>query len=149
MDETTYGILIFLGLAIIFLGLGVLFFFIRKKFQKKIALQKQVCTSVTNATVIKMERKAVKYSDDYSYSWYSTYEYYVDGVRCEKESSVGNSKMLLEEGQKTELRYNPNNPEEIYVPAEKVESSLRLYTIFSVGFGVSGFLFGVILLFLF
>lgn len=140
MNNTTYGILVMGGIAIIFLGVAALFFVIRKNSKKKIDLLKQLCTNITPATVIKMDRKRFSHSDYYTYVWYPTYEYYVYGVRCEKESSVGNSKKLFEEGQQTELYYNPNNSEEIYVPAEKIESRLTLYTIFSLGFGMCGFL---------
>lgn len=149
MSDRTIITLGMVGAAIICWALAVLFFVIRSNAQKKIALQKRVCVNVTNATVIKMVQRRIDRSDVRSYTWHPTYEYYVNGVRYVEERKSGSEKKLFEEGQQIEIRYNPNNPEDVYVPAEQQEKGLTKFTVLAVGFFASGFLaIGMLILFL-
>lgn len=139
MSKKTIATLAFVGGAIVCWLLGVLFLVLRGNSQKKFELQKQACTNETTATIIQMDKRRIKRGDAHSYCWFPTYEYYVDGVRYVKESSVGEDKKLFEEGEQTEINYNPDNPEEVYIPAEKIERVVTIFTILSVGFFAAGF----------
>lgn len=137
MDEKTVGILVFGLLTLVCWILIPIFYAIRKNLQKKFALQKQACSTVTNATIIKMVKRRMKKGETYSYCWFPTYEYFAGENRYETESSVGNRKKLFEEGQQTELHYNPNAPEEIWVPEEKADNLVPIFKIFLIGYGVA------------
>ena len=138
-----------IGITILSWLLGALFFWLKGNAQRELASRQKVCTNMTDATVIQMDRKRVKRSDSYSYCWYPTYEYYADDVRYEKESTTGYGKKMFEEGDTIELYYNPDNPVEVYIPVEKEEDITTIFLILAIGFFVAGFIPPVILFFIF
>lgn len=149
MDERTYGILVLSVIVVVFGALGVIFAVLRNHSKKKFDQKKRICRNGTNATVVRIVKKRIRRSDMDSFSWYPTYEYYVNGIRYEKESTFGNKKKLFQEGQLVEIYYNPANPEEFYVPAEKAEGSVMIFTIFAVTYIAIAIIILIVMLVLF
>lgn len=68
------------------------------------------------------------------------YRYYVDEKQTESfeaEGYIGDGKKIFDEGQGVVLYYNPDQPEEIYVPEERQEYMVAILNILSIGFEVS------------
>lgn len=147
MKKNTKMILIFVGGAILFWLIGVLFFVIQVHMKKSLEETKEICTDFTYATVIEMEKTYETEFDDYYY--YPTYEYFVDDVRYEIETGNGSNRRMFDEGEEVELYYNPDNPEEVYIPGEQQEIELIIFNVIGVvciigGFIVLGVMFGVV-----
>ena len=118
---------------------GVIFF-ARGEVKERIERRKEVCIELTEATIIEMNKTRKRINGEYRNRWNPIYEYYVDGVRYEKESSNYYKYGVFEEGDQLDLYYNPDDPEEIYIPAEKPEDTAMLLMIMAVVFFLAGFL---------
>ncbi len=140
MKKRTIKILIFVGIALLFWILSGILFGARGKVQGNIERQKEVCNELTDATVIQVKRTREKVNGEYVFRWHPVYEYYVDGVRYEKESTSYYKLGVFEEGDQVDIYYNPDNPEEMYVPAESPEKVVMILTILMVAFFFAGFL---------
>ena len=69
-------------------------------------------------------------SDDMrKYSWFPTVKYQVGDETIEKRFDYGNAKPKYKEGQKVEIYYNPQKPEDFYISGEKVQQTVgRVFT---------------------
>ena len=75
-------------------------------------------------------------------SYYPVFTYTVNGNTIHKISSVGYAKPIYTVGQQITIRYNPDNPNEFYIP-EKIHN--KLIAALSVA-GISCIIFAVIAL---
>ena len=140
MNSKKIIILSFVGGALLFWFICGILFLARGKVQEHIERQKEACTELTDATIIEMNKTRKRINGEYRNRWNPIYEYYVDGVRYEKESSNYYKYGVFEEGDQVDLYYNPDDPEEIYIPAEKPEDTVTLLMILAVAFFLAGFL---------
>ncbi len=140
MNKKKIIILSFVGGALLcWLICGILFF-AKGKVQENIERQKEVCIEVTDGTIIRMKKTTREINDKYVARWIPIYEYSVDGVRYEKESTSDYKRGVFEEGDQVDIYYNPDNPEEVYIPAENPENTVMILTILMVAFLFAGFL---------
>ena len=140
MNKKTIIVMAFLGGVLLCWLISGILFFARGKVQENIEKRNEVCTEVTDATIIQLKKFRKKVNDKYVNRWRPVYEYYVDDVRYEKESTGYYKNGVFEEGDQMEIYYNPENPEEMYIPAEKAEDSVMILTIIMVAFFLAGFL---------
>lgn len=140
MRQLILNFLVFLGISIAFFGIAVILFLVKKRQKKKFEELRKRCSIKVDATIIKMERCIMLRSDPHSVSWVPTYRYYVDENQTESfetKGLVANRKKIFDEGQRVVLYYNPDQPEEIYVPEEGPEYVVAILNILSIVFGVS------------
>ena len=140
MSELVLIFFAFLGFSIVFFAIAVILFYIKKRQKKKIEELRKRCSKKADAIVAKIERRILLRSDPSSYTWVPTYRYYFDEKQTEPfeaEGYIGNGKKIFDEGQRVVLYYNPDQPEEIYVPEERPEYMVAILNILSIGFGVS------------
>ena len=140
MSKKRIIVLAFLGGVLLSWLISGILFYARGKVQENIEKRDEVCTELTDATIIRVKKIRKKVNDKYVNRWRPVYEYYVDDVRYEKESTGYYKNGVFETGDQTEIYYNPDNPEEMYVPAEKTEDSVLILTILMAAFFFAGFL---------
>ncbi len=145
MSKKRIIVLAFLGGVLLSWLISGILFYARGKVQEHIEKRDEVCTELTDATIIRVKKFRKKVNDKYVNRWRPVYEYYVDDVRYEKESTGYYKNGVFEAGDQMEIYYNPDNPEEMYVPAEKTEDSVLILTILMVAFFFAGFLVLVIM----
>lgn len=140
MNKKMIIILSFVGGALLFWIISGILFFAKGKVQENIERKKEVCIELTDATIIQMKKTTRKSNDKYVERWIPVYEYYVDGVRYEKKSVNDYKNGVFEKGDQVDIYYNPDNPKEVYVPAENPENSVMILTILMAIFFLGGFL---------
>ena len=140
MSKKRIIVLAFLGGVLLSWLISGILFYARGKVQENIEKRDEVCTELTDATIIRVKKIRKKVNDKYVNRWRPVYEYYVDDVRYEKESTGYYKNGVFETGDQTEIYYNPDNPEEMYVLAEKTEDSVLILTILMAAFFFAGFL---------
>lgn len=118
-----------------------IFFYVLYNIDKK----KGTCTCKTTATVREIQEdkknwydvdfvlRRYQYSGD-RHSSYPVYEYYVNGINIRRRGNVGIKEDDFYPGQTVELYYNPENPDEIYVPQEAEFVIAKRYLIFALLF---------------
>lgn len=140
MNKKTVMILAFVGGALLsWLVCGILFF-AKGKVQESIETQKEMCTELADGTVVQVNKNRRKVNGEYVNRWTPIYEYYVDDVCYEIESEGYYKNGVFEEGDQVDIYYNPEDPEEVYIPAENSESTSMILTILMVVFFLAGFL---------
>lgn len=139
MNKKKVMVLAFVGGALLCWLISGILFFARGKVQEGLERQKEVCIELTDATVIRLDKTREKVNDEYVYRWSPVYEYYVDDVRYEKESTSYYKRGVFEEGDQVDVYYNPEDPEEVYIPAENSENAVMILMILVVAFLVAGF----------
>lgn len=102
------------------------------------------CTCLTTGKIIDNVQREVRDSDNhYRRYYYSLCEYYVDGIRCVRETKVGSMNPKFEIGQVVQVHYNPKNCHEGYIDGE------ASYKVLGIVLLVIGFLIGLLLLIFF
>ena len=117
------------GLLLGFWGLAVIMYVCSKSSLTKIEERKKDCVTETTATVQDIKEECVKIVDDYNYTWYPIYQYYVNGESVVQKSEFGGYKDTFQKGQQVILYYNPENPNEIFVPEEKPDTAAKIFQI--------------------
>ncbi len=139
MNKKRIIILAFLGGVLLCWMISGILYFARGKVQANAEKRNAVCTEVTDATIIRLKKFRKKVNDKYVNRWKPVYEYYVDDVRYEKESTGYYKNGVFEEGEQLEICYNPDAPKEMYVPAEETKDTAMVLTIIMVAFFFAGF----------
>lgn len=127
-------------------GMAAIMYVCYKRSITKIEERKADCVAETTATVQDIKEVWIEIVDDYSYTWYPIYQYYVNGEQIVLQSEFGGAENTFQKGQQVTLFYNPDNPKEIFVPEEKPETVSRIFKIMSVVCAAMGFL--VIIIFI-
>lgn len=125
-----------------FWGMAAIMHICDKHGTARIEERKADCVAETTATVQDIKEVCVRIVDDYSYTWYPIYEYYTNGELVVQQSEFGGAQNTFQKGQQVTLYYNPNNPQEIFVPDEKPETASKIFRIMSV----VCFIFGVLVI---
>lgn len=113
--------------GVMFLCIGVGLLFREKK-------KRSACTQPVIATVVDVQHQAVGASvyagsgETNTMSWFSVYEYTVNGTSRRKQAFMGTAKPEVSIGQKVELYVNPECPDEFYCPTEKTASVRKVFT---------------------
>lgn len=140
MSKKMIIVLSFVGGALLFWLVSGILFFARTKVQENIEEKKEVCIEFTQGTIIQMKKITERSNGEYVKRWVPIYEYEIDGVRYERESSNSYKNGAFEEGDKVDIYYNPDNLEELYIPAENPENTVMILTILTALFFIAGFL---------
>ena len=128
------------GLLLGFWGMAALMHVLCKHSMAKIEERKAACVTVTTATVQEIKEVRTRNVDEYNYSWYPIYQYYVNGEMIVQQSEFGSGQDTFQQGQQVTLYYNPDNPKEIFVPEEEPETAAKIFNIMYVLFTICGFL---------
>lgn len=93
------------------------------KLKKKLRQRKEDCSIATEGTIVKVIKKYVRTSDSPSsrYMYFPVYEYIANGEKITVKSEYS-AYTAQQVGTQVELYYNPHNPTEIYVPADKADT---------------------------
>lgn len=94
------------------------------KLKKKLRQRKEYCSIATEGTIVEVIGKYM-HTNNYSnrHMYFPVYEYMANGEKVTTKSEYGkNSRSACQVGTKVELYYNPHNPTEIYVPADKADT---------------------------
>lgn len=108
-------------IGVIFVGVSVFLYFNNKRLN-------EVCTTAVEATYI---RDNIRYEED-SYLYCPVFEYYAGEIKYTVEFSTctGNSRYI--EGQKVNVLYNPDKPEE-YILADQKPSNIISFVFGGLG----------------
>lgn len=137
-------IAIVIGVSCLFWIIAAILFVCAKGVDRRISESKKDCVEKTTATVVDVEEVYKRNVDTYNYTWYPTYEFYVNGERVVQKSVIGTGKNSVQTGQQTILYYNPENPHMIYVPAENQTSVSTILKIIGIAFVICGCLVEII-----
>lgn len=94
------------------------------KLKKKLKQRKEDCSIATEGTVVKAIKKYVRTGDSPNrHMYFPVYEYTGNGEKITVKSEYGtHTPAAYQVGMQVELYYNPHNPTEIYVPADKADT---------------------------
>lgn len=110
---------------IIVLAVAAVFFMYARRLSRGNKSNLNRYSAVTKGKVMRQWTKEMPLEKGgVSTTWYTDYSYSVDGVTYEKCSDVGSYRKLFEDGAEVVIRYVPDNPEEIYIPAENAGDML-------------------------
>lgn len=91
------------------------------------------CTKKVVATVVDIKQEDLNHSptntgEPQLQTYYTVYEYTVNGILRRKKAFVGTAKPEVSIGQKVEIFVNPNNAEEFYFPLEKDTKIAKIFS---------------------
>ena len=115
--------------GIIFIAGGI-FIYIHSEHLKK------VCTTSTQATIVDFKQEIDDESNNVSY--FPIIEYEVNGKKYNKTHSTSDSMHKYSVGQKINILYNPDNPDEYYIEGDGSDNIVS-FICFGVG-GIVSFL---------
>lgn len=136
------------GLLLVFWGLAIIMRVCFKRSMAKIEKRKAACAGQTTAVVQDIKRVRVRVSDDYSDAFYPVYEFYINGERVVQQSDFSINPRKIQKGQHVTLYYNPDSPDEIFVPEEGPDAGAKVFKIMYVIYCISGWviiIFGLVL----
>lgn len=140
MDDKTLFIVIF---GSVFCGLGLVFSLVALGIKGSLKNKLKNCTSQTSGTIIDLKRHSSGSSGNHQTSYHPVIQFVTEnGKTIVKESSFGGSKTRYQIGQNIKLFYNPDNPDEFYMPDDNIPKILTL--VFSL-VGIGMILLGVII----
>ena len=117
--------------------------FFMLRYSLKVKKRKEGCSIAAKGTIVKVIKEYNRLGDSASrHIYYPVYEYMANGEQITVKSKYGLfSSKVYQVGMQVELYYNPQNPEEFYVPSDKAGSRIQ------TGFfwGGLGFLFAAVL----
>lgn len=116
---------IMLILGVVFVMTSISIFFRNKKVRVN-------CTKKVVATVVAIEQEDLNQTltnngEPQLQTYYTVYEYTVNGVLRRNKAFVGTAKPEVSIGQKVEIFVNPNNAEEFYFPLEKDTKIAKIF----------------------
>lgn len=134
------GILVPIGIIGVFLI--EIFWLSRSEKRTRDALEelKSRTTYAVNATVAEISYRRIKVSRDYNIYYYAVYN--VAGYLIKSPVSI--SRNLFKPGQTVRVYVNPYNYNEIYVPEEKPDRTIRIYHTIKVCLIIGCFVTGVL-----
>ena len=147
MDDKTLFIAVFGG---IFCGLGLIFLLVAIVIASSQKNKMKVCTSKAIGTIIDVKQRTSISHEHSSSNYYPVIQYVTaDGRTIVKESSFGGSKSTYKTGQEMRLLYNPSNPDEFYMPDDKIPKILKLvFSLVGVGMLLIGSITSILVYFL-
>ena len=105
--------------------IGIVFFIIGTSIRRNRKKKERICTSQTYGKVVDLVRRESRDSDgNYSASWHPVFEYHIGGSTFLKESNFGRSQAKFAIGQIVDIYYDPENPNQFYVPEETLPNTL-------------------------
>ena len=139
MSETLLFAIIFCGvwalIGIVFLTMGIVMYRNEKKL-------KENCTEMTYGTVTDIIRNVARdEKGSYNDSFNPLFEYNIGELKYIKESSYGTPQPQYAIGQKVEVYYNPENPNEFYISGETFRKEFAMW--FSVA-GIASIMIAII-----
>ena len=116
---------IMLILGVVFVMTSISIFFRSKKVRAN-------CTKNVVATVVAIKQEDLNQTpantgEPQLQTYYTVYEYTVNGILRRKKAFVGTAKPEVSIGQKVEIFVNPNNAEEFYFPLEKDTKIAKIF----------------------
>lgn len=116
---------IMLILGVVFVMTSISIFFRSKKVRAN-------CTKKVAATVVAIKQEDLNQTltnngEPQLQTYYTVYEYTVNGVLRRNKAFVGTAKPEVSIGQKVEIFVNPNNAEEFYFPLEKDTKIAKIF----------------------
>ena len=90
------------------------------------------CTKKVVATVVAIKQEDLNQTpantgEPQLQTYYTVYEYTVNGILRRKKAFVGTAKPEVSIGQKVEIFVNPNNADEFYFPLEKDTKIAKIF----------------------
>ena len=112
-------------LGVVFVMTSISIFFRNKKVRVN-------CTKKVAATVVAIKQEDLNQTltnngEPQLQTYYTVYEYTVNGVLRRNKAFVGTAKPEVSIGQKVEIFVNPNNAEEFYFPLEKDTKIAKIF----------------------
>ena len=122
-------------LCAVFVILGVIFLAMGINMNIADAELKRVCTEQARGVVADYYSTVSHEGDEEYEEWrhYPIFEYEVDGQVYRAQSPVGKGDKRFDVGARVAVHYNPANPEEFFVPADKYTAKTGGL---NIGFGV-------------
>lgn len=119
----------FMGFIFLCIGIG-LHFANKRKYS--------ACTQPVLATIIDIRKENIENSSFTEYepkiaSWFSVYEYAVNGITFKNKAFVGTAKPEAAVGETVSILVNPENPEEFFCPSEKRKKLQLIFTAVGAG----------------
>lgn len=116
---------IMLILGVVFVMTSISIFFRNKKVRVN-------CTKKVVATVVDIKQEDLNQTpantgEPQLQTYYTVYEYTVNGILRRKKAFVGTAKPEVSIGQKVEIFVNPNNADEFYYPLEKDTKIAKIF----------------------
>ncbi|MDE5861415.1 MAG: DUF3592 domain-containing protein [Ruminococcus sp.] len=108
--------IVFVICSVIFILIGMKTHYDFKGLEKRCT--ESVTAEVVENIVVKSRTKS-KHSSNISITYKPVFDFDYNGTSYRVESNVSSKPALFEVGEKTEIKVNPEVPEEIYVPADK------------------------------
>lgn len=142
------GLLLIIAISLLFLVVAVILLIVARRIKSKESKLKELCTEHMTEEVISSCKTRLMHgstvdSGSIEYTWINKYKCYIDGKEMIIQGNVGTSKQMKG---KIELWYNPQNPEQTYIPEEHTSRLTTYLYIIATGFiGVS--IFAVAILF--
>lgn len=142
------GLLLIIAISLLFLVIAVILLIVARRIKNKESKLKELCTEHITAEVISSCKTRLMHgstvdSGSIEYTWINKYKCCIDGKEMIVQGNIGTSKQM---NGKIELWYNPQNPEQTYIPEEHTNRlSTYLYIIATSFIGVS--IFAVAILF--
>ena len=127
MKEKVISILFLLVFGAAFLGVGI--FLMRE--QKHL---KEVCITEVQSTVIENKKRTVKRKKHKTSIKYTpVFEYDYNGKTYTFQSSISTNPPRFDEGEKVQIFLNPDDPHEVYVPADGTTRTITYVVLMAVG----------------
>lgn len=105
------------------------------------------CTESVTAEIVENIAVNTKTKSKHGHKTVTTYkpvyDFEYNGQNYRIESNISSNPARFEVGEKTEVKVNPADPQEIYVPADKADD---FATIIFIVFGVIFLIFGILLI---
>lgn len=127
------GIWVLRLLGMVFAIMGVGFIAAGRAVCAGVKKRKTCCTQKVTAKVAEVRKEKEYVCGEVRYSWYSVYEYTVNGKEVRKRDQTGSSKPRFKLGQQVCLYVNPDNIEQYYCSEEKEEQLGRIFSVVGAG----------------
>lgn len=116
----------FMGVSLVSVSIGLI---ISRRMLKK------RCTLPVSATVTRIEKARMNYSQNSSLkSYFPTFEYTVNGVTISKDSNIGSHKQDFHVGKTVTLYINPEDADEYYCPTDGARAVKIIFASIGGGF---------------
>lgn len=116
---------IMLILGVVFVMTSISIFFRNKKVRANCI--KKVVATVVDIKQEDLNQTPANTGEPQLQTYYTVYEYTVNGILRRKKAFVGTAKPEVSIGQKVEIFVNPNNDEEFYFPLEKDTKIAKIF----------------------
>ena len=116
-------IMLILGVVFVMTSISI---FLRSK-KVRVNCTKKVVATVVDIKQEDLNQTLTNNGEPQLQTYYTVYEYTVNGILRRKKAFVGTAKPEVSIGQKVEIFVNPNNAEKFYFPLEKDTKIAKIF----------------------